>query len=177
MLEIECDVLVPAAMEQQITEENASRIQAKVIAEAANGPVTASAHERLTAEGILILPDLLLNAGGVCVSYFEWLKNLSHVRFGRISKRWEERSKSGILAIIESRLNEPFEPGARRSATAGADERELVYSGLEDTMSVAVQETLNTAQAKGIDLRLAAIYNAIRKVAAVTDTSGMMFMK
>lgn len=101
-LELDCDILVPAALENQITMDNAGRIKAKLIAEAANGPVTSEASEALLSTGKMILPDMFLNAGGVTVSYFEWLKNLSHVRFGRMSKRFEENVNKKILDAIES---------------------------------------------------------------------------
>lgn len=133
--------------------------------------------EYLNAKGTLILPDMLVNAGGVVVSYFEWLKNLNHVRFGRMNKRWEEYSKTKLLELIESSTGKPLDPVLRKIAVNGPEEHQLVYSGLEDTMIVACKEVHNTSIAKGIDLRTAAMCNAISKVAAVTDTSGMIFMK
>src|SRR6185369_8121724 len=100
-LELECDILIPAALENQITEENAGRVKARILAEAANGPTTAAAAEILRRKGVLIIPDIYLNAGGVTVSYFEWLKNLSHVRFGRMGKRFDQTSFENLLRVVE----------------------------------------------------------------------------
>lgn len=148
VFERECDILIPAAMEQQIHEGNASRIKAKIVVEAANGPTTPSASRILDSRGIVVLPDLLVNAGGVVVSYFEWLKNLSHVRFGRMNKRWEEYSKSKMLDIIEQALGKPISPHLKELAVHGPEEHHIVYSGLEDTMIAACRETRMTALAK-----------------------------
>jgi glutamate dehydrogenase (NAD(P)+) len=177
ILEQPCDILVPAAIEQVITGQNAGRIQAAIIAEAANGPTTPEAARILHAKGVVVLPDMLVNAGGVVVSYFEWLKNLSHVRFGRMSKRWEEYSKAALLDIMEQSLGRPLDRELRLQATYGPEEHQLVYSGLEDTMITACEEVRSAATELGSDLRTAALYCAIRKVASATDTSGMIFSK
>jgi glutamate dehydrogenase (NAD(P)+) len=165
-LELECDVLVPAALEGQITSENADRIRARIIAEAANGPVTADASERLLARGTLLLPDLYLNAGGVTVSYFEWVKNLSHVRFGRMGKRFEESSNERILRAVESLTGRAFEPGTLATVAAGAGEADLVNSGLEDTMVNAYHAMREKKHQHRIDLRSATYLIAIDKVAS-----------
>lgn len=177
ILKVECDILIPAAMEQQITLDTVHNIKAKMIVEAANGPTTPDADRILHERGIVIIPDMLTNAGGVCVSYFEWLKNLSHVRFGRINKRWEESSKQHMLNLIESSLGKNIPKEIRAIVGVGADEAQLVYSGLEDTMINACEEVRLIAMAKKVDLRMAAMYCAITKVADCTDTSGMIFMK
>lgn len=148
VLEMECDVLVPAALEQQIHVGNAHKIQAKIVAEAANGPTTPTANQILQTRGIIVLPDLLVNAGGVIVSYFEWLKNLSHVRFGRMNKRWEEYSKTKVLDIVEQCTGKLLDPQLKELAIHGAEEHHIVYSGLEDTMISACRETRLTALAK-----------------------------
>jgi glutamate dehydrogenase (NAD(P)+) len=177
VLETDCDILIPAALEHQISTKNASSIKAKIIIEAANGPTTPAAHASLTSRGIIILPDLLANAGGVCVSYFEWLKNLSHVRFGRINKRWEESSKNHMLDLIETTFGKKLDPTIRSLIGIGADEEHLVYSGLEDTMINACAEVRRIALEKNVDYRMAAMYSSIKKIAECTDTSGMIFMK
>ncbi|EGF84115.1 hypothetical protein BATDEDRAFT_34107 [Batrachochytrium dendrobatidis JAM81] len=177
LLEKECDLLVPAALEQQIHLGNASKIKAKIVAEAANGPITPAGHDVLIQRGIPVLPDLLMNAGGVTVSYFEWLKNLSHVRFGRMNKRWDEQGKSKLLNLVEEVAGRQLSVTERRQVTTGAEEHDLVYSGLEDTMIVACAETHTTALKKGIDHRTAAFSNAIAKIAATYEGSGMIFMK
>lgn len=177
ILEMPCDVLIPAAMEHQITRDNMRRIQAKIIAEAANGPTTPAADDYLYRQGTVILPDMLMNAGGVVVSYFEWLKNLSHVRFGRMNKRWEEYSKANMLDIIEAQFGKKLDEKIRHMATFGPEEHQIVYSGLEDTMITACADVRKAALELGADMRTSAMYASIKKVASVTDTSGMIFMK
>ena len=172
-LELECEILVPGALEGQITRENAGRVRAKVIAEGANGPTTPEAAETLLARGALILPDLYLNAGGVTVSYFEWVKNLTHLRFGRMEKRFHEMSNRQILGSVETLTGRTLEPDAFRRASRGADEEDLVNSGLEETMVSAYHETRETARRHGTDLRTAAYVNAIDKIARVYRERGI----
>ena len=177
VLELNCDILIPAALEKQINRKNADRIKAKIIGEGANGPTTPYADELLTERGVVIVPDLLLNAGGVTVSYFEWLKNLSHVRFNRLNKKWEENSKAILLDILESYASRKLTDTDKMRAIHGADEHEIVYSGLEDTMVQACGETRKTALAKNLDYRTAAFYNAITKIAQTLEESGTIFAK
>lgn len=174
-LEIECDILVPAALENQITDENADRIKTKIIGEAANGPVTASASEKLMKKGCLIIPDMYLNAGGVTVSYFEWLKNLTHIRFGRMSKRFEENTNLKILHTIEEYTGKKIPQDICDQITHGADEADLVDSGLEETMITAFQQIREIAKQHklGMDLRTAAFINAIEKVAVSYNEMGI----
>jgi glutamate dehydrogenase (NAD(P)+) len=174
-LELECDVLVPAALENQITERNAGSIQAKIVAEAANGPTTADGDRMLQERGVLIVPDVYLNAGGVTVSYFEWLKNLSHVRFGRLEKRFEEASNRRILSAVETVTGKSFSERQLARATQGADEEDLVNSGLEETMVTAYQELrrVRTEHEDGIDLRTAAMISAIDKIAVCYEELGI----
>jgi len=176
ILEMECDVLIPAALERQIGLRNVNKVQAKLIGEAANGPITSAAHEVLISKGIPIIPDLLLNAGGVTVSYFEWLKNLSHVRFGRMTRQWDELGKTKLVALVEANTGRTLTERERKQIVHGAEEAELVYSGLEDTMIMACEETRSTANEEKLDYRTAALVNAIRKIAAVYEGSGMIFM-
>ncbi len=166
-LELPCDILVPAALENQITEQNMARIQAKIIAEAANGPVTSAANEYLREKGVLIIPDIYLNAGGVTVSYFEWLKNLSHVRFGRMQKRFEENAQRQILSAIEKLTSRKLSDEDLHQLAHGPNEEDLVNSGLEDTMVNAYHELreIRRQHRDQIDLRTAAFVDAIHKVA------------
>src|SRR5690606_34844906 len=133
-LEQPCDILIPAALESVIHAENADKIQAKIIGEAANGPITAEADEILNKKGILVIPDIYLNAGGVTVSYFEWLKNLSHVRYGRLEKRFSENMYQELIDIIESTTGRKVSELERKTILRGPSEIDLVHSGLEDTM-------------------------------------------
>ncbi|MBL0343535.1 MAG: Glu/Leu/Phe/Val dehydrogenase [Bacteroidetes bacterium] len=168
LLEMECDVLIPAALENQITKTNASRIKAMVIAEGANGPVTKDAEEILNKKGVMIIPDLYLNAGGVTVSYFEWLKNLSHVRFGRMEKRFQEIQTSRLLAALENVTGKKLDKVQTQLVVHGAEERDLVNSGLEETMIAAFNEIRNirNSNPKIEDLRTAAFVSGINKIAA-----------
>ncbi len=166
-LELPCDILVPAALELQITAENAPRIQAKLIAEGANGPTTPEADAILRQRGVLVIPDIYINAGGVTVSYFEWLKNLEHVRFGRMEKRFEERAFGRLVAAMESATGKRFTDAERGMLAAGAEEEDLVSSGLEETMVTAWHALRDTKGRLGddVDLRLAAFVLAIDKIA------------
>ena len=165
ILEYPCDILVPAALEGQITRHNADKIQAKIIGEAANGPTTSEADRMLLEKGCLILPDLYLNAGGVTVSYFEWLRNLSHVRFGRMSRRFEESSATNILSAVEQLTGRNLDKKDKSTIAVGATEVDLVISGLEETMMQAYGEIRAIAKERGTDLRTAAFVNAIDKIA------------
>ncbi|MFB3130890.1 MAG: Glu/Leu/Phe/Val dehydrogenase, partial [Rhodothermales bacterium] len=149
--------------------DNATRIQAKIVGEAANGPVTAAADAILNEKGVLILPDMYLNAGGVTVSYFEWLRNLSHVRHGRMSRRFEEHSARRILQAVQTLTEKQFssEKFARvvSDVAFGASEEDLVNSGLEDTMVSAYQEIRTFSKQHNTDLRTGAFISAINKIA------------
>jgi glutamate dehydrogenase (NAD(P)+) len=164
-LVLPCDILIPAALEGQITKDNAPHIQARIVAEGANGPVTANANDILIQRGTFIIPDVYLNAGGVTVSYFEWVKNLSHVRFGRMGRRFEEASNRRLLRAVEDLTNLSFDGAYLSGAAAGASEADLVDSGLEDTMVTAYEEIRNLAGTRHTDLRTAAFVVAIDKVA------------
>jgi glutamate dehydrogenase (NAD(P)+) len=168
-LELECDILVPAALEGVITEENAPRIKAKIVAEAANGPVTSAADEILQDNGVMMIPDVYLNAGGVTVSYFEWLRNLSHVRHGRMSRRFEERNAERILRAVDELTAESFDDtllnGLIKRIGFGASEEDLVNSGLEDTMAFAYDEIRVIGEEQNVDMRTAAFISAINKIA------------
>ncbi|MFQ5569967.1 MAG: Glu/Leu/Phe/Val dehydrogenase [Rhodothermales bacterium] len=168
-LELECDILVPAALEGQIRTDNAPRIKAKIIGEAANGPITAAADAILSEKGVLIVPDVFLNAGGVTVSYFEWLRNLSHVRHGRMSRRFEEHSARQILRAVESLTGQHFAQERFSQVVSdvafGASEEDLVNSGLEDTMVSAYNEVREHSKQHNTDLRTGAFISAINKVA------------
>jgi glutamate dehydrogenase (NAD(P)+) len=166
-LELDCDILIPAALENQITEKNAARIKAKIVGEAANGPTTAGAAEILLQKGALVIPDIYLNAGGVTASYFEWLKNLSHVRFGRMGKRFEQRSLENLLRVVEENTGRRLSDAERKSVARGADEIDLVNSGLEESMAVGYNQLREIwkSDPKIPGLRTAAFISAINKVA------------
>ncbi len=166
-LELECDVLIPAALEGVFTAENAPRVKAKILLEGANGPTTPQADPIFREKGTLVIPDIYANAGGVTVSYFEWLKNLSHVRFGRMSKRHEETNERSMLRAIELATGRAFSDEERNQFANGPSEGDLINSGLEETMVLAYHDIRNTrVKTAGCpDLRIAAFLTAIHKVA------------
>jgi glutamate dehydrogenase (NAD(P)+) len=166
-LELECDILIPAALENVINASNAHRVKAKVIGEAANGPCTPEADEIFARKGIIVVPDMYLNAGGVTVSYFEWLKNLSHIRYGRMEKRFTENMNARILGQMERLTGKQVDSQERQAIMHGADEVDLVHSGLEETMIEATREIIACWHANPDipDMRTAAYVVAINKVA------------
>lgn len=170
-----CDILVPAAIEGVINSNNAADVQAKMIVEAANGPVTANANQILRRKGVVIIPDLFANAGGVTVSYFEWVKNLSHIRFGRMQRRQEEARAGLLISELEEVTGRVMGDKFKASYAKGSDELALVRSGLDDTMRdsyEAMREVWH--ENDGIqDLRTAGYYVAIQRVADFYSSLGL----
>jgi glutamate dehydrogenase (NAD(P)+) len=165
-LELPCDILIPAALENQITVDNADRIKAKIIAEAANGPVTSDAEDILLKKNVLIIPDMYINAGGVTVSYFEWLKNLSHMRFGRMDKRFNQQTYQNIVDLVVRMTGKTLGERERALVARGADEIDLVRSGLEETMVTAYQQIREVQKRKKKieSMRTAAFVSALSKI-------------
>ncbi len=166
-LEIECDILIPAALEAQINGSNADNIKTKLIVEAANGPVTFEADDILRHRGITILPDAFVNAGGVTVSYFEWVRNLSHIRFGRMERRHAELHGARVVQALETMTGKAADDWIQKELIYGADELDLVRSGLDDTMRNSYQQMKDVMQGndKISDYRTAAYVVAINKIA------------
>ena len=164
---MDCDILIPAALESQIHADNAMRIQARLIVEAANGPVTYQADEILRKRGVTILPDIYVNAGGVTVSYFEWTRNLSHMRFGRLQRQLEEMRGSNYLAALETLTGKQAPEKLRREIMHGATELDLIRSGLDDTIRTAFHDILEVLRKNPNidDYRTAAFAIAIDKMA------------
>ena len=180
MLEAECDILIPAALEGVINLSNADRIKAPLIIEAANGPITYGADDVLRKKGTVIIPDLYANAGGVTVSYFEWVKNLSHIRFGRMQRRNEEAHALLLIEELERlsaerSLGWELAPDFKKRYLQGAGELELVRSGLDDTMRIAYQNMREVWHAREdcTDLRTAAFLVAIERVSASYRAKGL----
>jgi len=174
VMEQECDILIPAALENVINASNADRIKAKIIGEGANGPLTPDADVVLNAKGVIVVPDMYMNAGGVTVSYFEWLKNLSHVRFGRMDKRFSENQNSLIIKTVENLTGKAITETERKQLLHGPDEVDLVYSGLEDTMISSYHEIRDTMISQKIpDMRTAAFVVAINKVGVSYEELGI----
>ena len=175
MLEADADILIPAAMELVITEENADRIKTPLIIEAANGPVSAEADRILRDRGVVIIPDLYANAGGVTVSYFEWIKNLSRIRFGRMQRRAEENRLAALIQGVEQLTGKPFPDNLIDEAVRGSAEIDLVRSGLEDTMrstSAVISDVWNN-NPEAADMRTAAMMVAVRRIATSYQSLGI----
>ena len=175
MLEADADILIPAAMEHVITEQNADQIKTPLIIEAANGPVSAEADVILRDRGVVIIPDLYANAGGVTVSYFEWIKNLSRIRFGRMQRRAEENRYGALVEGMEMMTGGTFPPALMDKAMRGGSEIDLVRSGLEDTMrnSYQVISDVWNREAVAPDLRTAAMMVAVRRIAQSYQSLGL----
>ena len=175
MLEADADILIPAAMELVITEDNAARIRTPLIIEAANGPISAVADALLRDRGVVVIPDLYANAGGVTVSYFEWIKNLTHIRFGRMQRRESESRNAALVRGIEMMTGKDFPDEIRAAVLDGATELDLVRSGLEDTMRLTyetISREWNSNDAV-LDLRGAAMKVAVQRVAQSYGSIGI----
>ena len=174
VLLLNCDILIPAATESVITLNNVNKIKAKLIIEAANGPITYRADQILNKRGVHILPDIFVNAGGVVVSYYEWVKNISHIRFGRLQRRFDEQKMRDVIAAISKTTSKSISPLLYKKITAGATEKDLAYSGLEDTMREAFQEILSEKNKnKKLNFRTAAYAIALKKLRKFHNTVGM----
>jgi len=174
VLLLNCDILIPAATESVITLNNVNKIKAKLIIEAANGPITYRADQILNKRGVHILPDIFVNAGGVVVSYYEWVKNISHIRFGRLQRRFDEQKMRDVIAAISKTTNKSISSSLYKKITSAATEKDLAYSGLEDTMREAFQEILEEKNKnKKLNFRTAAYAIALKKLRKFHDTVGV----
>lgn len=174
-LMMDCDILIPAALEGVITTENANSIQARIIIEAANGPITYSANELLRTKNCLIIPDLYANAGGVTVSYFEWVKNLGHIRFGRLQRRQHERQTLNMVNAIEEMVGKQFPQETVKEIMDGPTELDLVRSGLDDVMREGYQVISERwhSDERIPDLRTAAMMISLERIASSYESLGI----
>ena len=164
LLELNCDILIPAALENAITIDNVDKIKTKLIIEAANGPVSFEADQKLFEKGVMIIPDIYVNAGGVVVSYFEWVKDISHIRFGRVEKRFQEQKILDIIDLIDKKTNTKTDFDTIKRIVNGADEEDLAFSGLEDSMRNAFIEIYNAKKLIKKSFRESAYYVSLKKL-------------
>ena len=164
LLELNCDILIPAALENAITIDNVDKIKTKLIIEAANGPISFDADQKLYEKGIIIIPDIYVNAGGVVVSYFEWVKDISHIRFGRVEKRFQEQKILEIIDLIDKKTNTKTDFETIKNIVHGADEEDLAFSGLEDSMRNAFTEIYNVKKQIKKSFRESAYYVSLKKI-------------
>ena len=164
LLELDCDILIPAALENAITIDNVDKIKTKLIIEAANGPVSFEADQKLFEKGVMIIPDIYVNAGGVVVSYFEWVKDISHIRFGRVEKRFQEQKILDIIDLIDKKTNTKTDFDTIKKIIHGADEEDLAFSGLEDSMRNAFIEIYNAKKQIKKSFRDSAYYVSLKKI-------------
>jgi glutamate dehydrogenase (NAD(P)+) len=164
LLELDCDILIPAALENAITVDNVDKIKTKLIIEAANGPVSFEADQKLFEKGVMIIPDIYVNAGGVVVSYFEWVKDISHIRFGRVEKRFQEQKILDIIDLIDKKTNTKTDFDTIKKIIHGADEEDLAFSGLEDSMRNAFIEIYNAKKQIQKSFRDSAYYVSLKKI-------------
>ena len=164
LLELNCDILIPAALENVITIENVHKIKTKLIIEAANGPISFEADKILYEKGVIVIPDIYVNAGGVVVSYFEWVKNISHIRFGRVEKRFQEQKILEIIDLIDNKTNTKTDYNTIKNIVHGADEEDLVFSGLEDSMRNAFTEIYKVKKLIKKSFRESAYYVSLKKI-------------
>ena len=174
VLLLDCDILIPAATESVIDRDNVNKVKAKLIIEAANGPITYKADQILNKRGTHILPDIFVNAGGVIVSYYEWVKNKSRIRFGRLQLRFDEQKMKDIINIIENTTNKSIPPLIHKKIISGASEKDLANSGLEDTMRESFQEILEEKNKnKNLNFRTASYAVALKKLRQFHDKIGI----
>ncbi len=164
LLELDCDILIPAALENAITIDNVDKIKTKLIIEAANGPISFEADQKLFEKGVMIIPDIYVNAGGVVVSYFEWVKDISHIRFGRVEKRFQEQKILDIIDLIDKKTNTKTDFDTIKKIIHGADEEDLAFSGLEDSMRNAFIEIYNAKKKIKRSFRDSAYYVSLKKI-------------
>jgi glutamate dehydrogenase (NAD(P)+) len=163
-IEIKCDILIPAALENSITKDNVEKIKTKLIIEAANGPITFEADKILHKKGIMVIPDIYVNGGGVVVSYFEWVKNISHIRFGRVEKRFQEQKILDLVNLLDERTKTKTDPELINKIMRGAGEEDLTFSGLEDAMRNAFNEILDVKKKIKRSFRESAYYLSLQKI-------------
>ena len=173
IVEVECDILIPAALEGVINKDNVEKVKTKLIVEAANGPIDPESDKILFNKGVTVLPDIYVNAGGVVVSYFEWVKNLSHIRFGRMEKRYQEHKLLELIKLIEKTTNTKTDPELINTIVHGADEIDLTNSGLEDSMRNAFNEILNIKKQIKKSFRESAYYLSLKKLRKFYTKEGL----